>query len=53
MVLPVIALALPQIAAIARLTRGSMLEVLRSNFVRTARTKGLPNQVAILRRAMR
>ena len=36
-VLPVISLALPQIAYIARLTRGSMIEVLRSNFVRTAR----------------
>ena len=44
MVLPVIALCLPQIAAIARLTRGSMIEVLRTNFVRTARAKGLPEQ---------
>jgi oligopeptide transport system permease protein len=52
-VLPVIALALPQVAAIARLTRGSMLEVLRSNYVRTARAKGLPNRVAILRHAIR
>src|SRR3546814_9034637 len=40
-VLPVIALALPQIAYVARLTRGSMVEVLHSNFVRTARAKGL------------
>jgi oligopeptide transport system permease protein len=52
-VLPVIALALPQVAAIARLTRGSMLEVLRSNYVRTARAKGLPIRVAILRHAIR
>lgn len=42
MVLPVTALALPQVAVIARLVRGGMLEVLRSNFVRTARAKGLP-----------
>ena len=41
MILPVIVLALPQIAIIARLTRGSMIEVLRSNYVRTARAKGL------------
>ncbi len=42
MILPVIVLALPQIAIIARLTRGSMIEVLRSNYIRTARAKGLP-----------
>ena len=41
MVLPVIALALPQIAYLARLTRGSMIEVLRSNFIRTAKAQGL------------
>ena len=40
-VLPVIALALPQIAYIARLTRASMIEVLASDFVRTARAQGL------------
>ncbi len=40
-VLPVIALALPQIAYIARLMRGSMIEVLRSPFIRTARAQGL------------
>jgi len=53
MILPVIALALPQIAAIARLTRGSMIEVLRSNFVRTARSKGLPEQVTVTRHALK
>lgn len=41
LVLPVVALALPQVAAIARLTRGGMLEVLRANFVRTARARGI------------
>ncbi len=40
-VLPVISLALPQIAYIARLTRASMIEVLSSDFVRTARAQGL------------
>jgi oligopeptide transport system permease protein len=52
-ILPIIALCLPQIAAVARLTRASMIEVLRSNYVRTARAKGLPERVAILRHAMR
>ncbi|MEM7277362.1 MAG: ABC transporter permease subunit [Pseudomonadota bacterium] len=40
-VLPVIALALPQIAYIARLTRASLVDVLRSKYVRTARAQGL------------
>jgi oligopeptide transport system permease protein len=53
LVLPVVALALPQIAYIARLTRGSMIEVLRSNYVRTARAKGLPERLTILRHAAR
>jgi oligopeptide transport system permease protein len=51
--LPVIALALPQIAYIARLTRGSMIEVLRSNFVRTARAQGLPERTVVLRHALK
>ena len=53
MVLPVITLALPAIAYIARLTRGSMIEVLNSNFIRTARAKGLPESVVIRRHALR
>jgi oligopeptide transport system permease protein len=53
MVLPVIALALPQIAYLARLTRGSMIEVLRSNFVRTARAQGLPSWQIVLRHALK
>lgn len=53
MVLPVITLSLPAIAYIARLTRGSMIEVLNSNFIRTARAKGLPESVVIRRHALR
>ena len=53
MVLPVVALALPQIAYIARLTRGSLIEVLRTNYVRTARAKGLPERLVLLRHAIR
>jgi oligopeptide transport system permease protein len=48
-VLPVIALTLPQIAFIARLMRGSLIEVLRSNYVRTARAKGLREQLVLVR----
>jgi len=53
MVLPVATLALPVIAYIARLTRGSMIEVLHSNFIRTARAKGLPERQVILRHALK
>ncbi len=53
MILPVIVLALPQISFIARLVRGSMIEVLRSNFVLTARAKGLPGRLVIFRHALR
>lgn len=53
LVLPVISLALPQIAYIARLTRGSMIEVLRSDFIRTARAQGLPQLEIILTHALK
>lgn len=53
LVLPVIALSLPPLAYIARLTRGNMLEVLRSQFIRTAFAKGLPLRAVILRHALR
>ncbi len=39
MILPMVALSLAYIASIARITRGSMIEVLHSNFIRTARAK--------------
>jgi oligopeptide transport system permease protein len=53
LLLPTIALALPPIAYIARLTRASMIEVLRSNYIRTARAKGLPARLVISRHALR
>ena len=53
MTLPVTVLALPQIAVISRLMRGSMVEVLRANYIRTARAKGVPTQRIILRHALR
>jgi len=52
MVLPVIALALPQVAVIARLMRGGMLEILRSPFVRTARAKGLSESRIVFRHVL-
>lgn len=52
-VLPVITLALPQIAYIARLTRGSMVETMHSNFIRTARAKGLAEKVVVVRHALK
>ena len=53
LILPVITLALPQIAIIARLMRGSMIEIMRSNFIRTARAKGLSPTAIVRRHALR
>jgi oligopeptide transport system permease protein len=52
LVMPIIVLALPQMAVISRLTRASMIETLRSNHIRTLRSLGLPTSV-ILRHALR
>ncbi|MGB5345857.1 MAG: ABC transporter permease subunit, partial [Woeseia sp.] len=52
-VLPVIALALPQIAYIMRLTRASMIEVLQSDFIRTARAQGLSRGSIVRRHAFK
>lgn len=52
-IMPVIALSTSFMASIARLTRGSMLEVLNSNFIRTAKAKGLPMRTIILRHAIK
>jgi oligopeptide transport system permease protein len=51
-ILPVIALAIPQIAVISRLTRGAMIEVLRQNYIRTARAKGLAEKRVVWRHAL-
>lgn len=53
LILPVLTLSLLQIAVIARLTRGAMVEVLRSNYIRTARAKGIPEHRIVLRHALR
>ena len=53
LILPITVLALPQIAIISRLTRSGMVEVLQSNYVRTAKAKGLPMGLIVRRHALR
>jgi len=53
MIMPVIALSTSFMASIARITRSSMLEVLTSNHIRTARAKGLPESQVIVRHALK
>ena len=52
-ILPVLVLALPQIAVISRLTRAGMIEVLSSNYVRTARSRGLSERRVVMKHALR
>jgi len=52
-VLPILALVLPKLAYISRLTRASTIEVLRSNFIRTARSKGLSERKVLIRHALK
>jgi len=52
-ILPVLTLATTYIAYIARLTRAGMLEVLRQDFVRTARAKGLSERAVVVRHALK
>jgi len=53
LLLPVLALALPYIAYVARIVRGSALEVLGTAYIRTARAKGLPAHRILLHHALR
>jgi oligopeptide transport system permease protein len=53
LVMPVLVLAIPQIAIISRLTRAGMIEALKSNYVRTARAKGLPEFTIVVKHAIR
>ena len=52
-IMPVLATATAYMASIARIMRGSMLEVLTANHIRTARAKGLPTSQVILRHALK
>lgn len=51
--LPVAALALPVLASLARIVRASMVEVMRQDYIRTARAKGLPERTVIVMHALR
>ncbi|MDX0601082.1 oligopeptide ABC transporter permease OppB [Sinorhizobium medicae] len=53
LILPMIALALPQLAVFARLTRGSMIEALHTDHIRTAKAYGLPSRAVVVTHAMR
>ncbi len=53
LVLPVFVLAFPHAARISRLMRGSMIEVLNSNFIKTARAKGIGARRTVLRHALK
>jgi peptide/nickel transport system permease protein len=53
LILPAIALALVQAAILARMTRSAVLEVMREDYVRTARAKGLTRRQALLRHVLR
>ncbi|RYE87953.1 MAG: ABC transporter permease subunit [Hyphomicrobiales bacterium] len=53
LVLPLTVLALPHAGRIARLTRGSMIEVLGTNFIRTARSKGIGTRLILARHALK
>ncbi|MCP4954439.1 oligopeptide ABC transporter permease OppB [Photobacterium aquimaris] len=52
-ILPMLGMALLYVATFARITRGSMIETLNSNFIRTARAKGLSYRHIILKHALR
>ena len=53
LILPAIALALPQAASLARVTRSALLDVLGEDYIRTARAKGLPRGRVLRRHALR
>lgn len=53
LILPAVTLAAPAAAVLARITRASVLEVLRQDFVRTARAKGVSETLVVYRHALR
>jgi oligopeptide transport system permease protein len=53
MVLPIALLTFINVSTIGRVMRGSLIEVMHSNFIRTARAKGLPERVVVLRHALK
>lgn len=53
MVLPVLSLTISYVAGLARITRGSMIEILHSNYIRTAKAKGVPMRKIIFKHALK
>jgi len=53
MILPMVLLTFINVSVIGRVMRGSLIEVMHSNFIRTARAKGLPTRVVVLRHALK
>jgi peptide/nickel transport system permease protein len=53
LILPAVALALPQAAILARIMRSALIDVLDEDFIRTARAKGLPREVVVWRHGVR
>ena len=53
MVLPIALLTIINVSTIGRVMRGSLIEVMHSNFIRTARAKGLPTRVVVMRHALK
>jgi oligopeptide transport system permease protein len=53
LIMPVFTLSLPYMAGIARLTRASVLEVLRADYIRTARAKGLKESVVVVKHVLK
>lgn len=53
MIMPIALLTFINVATIARVMRGSLIEVMHSNFIRTARAKGLPTRIVVLRHALK
>jgi oligopeptide transport system permease protein len=53
LVLPIALLTIINVSTIGRVMRGSLIEVMHSNFIRTARAKGLPTRVVVLRHALK
>ncbi|EKF19651.1 ABC transporter permease [Nitratireductor pacificus] len=53
LIMPAVALALPQAAILARVTRSAMLEVLGEDYIRTARAKGMPRRIVLWHHALR
>ena len=53
LVLPALALGLPRVGRIARITRSSLLEIIDQDYIRTARAKGLLERMVVLRHALR